>query len=86
MLRYALKELTRRKSRSLLSIFGIVVCTALLSSVLCISRAMRNAAREPFETANADESASGPVAGTVFKTADGRCTLRGGFDSHALSQ
>jgi putative ABC transport system permease protein len=54
VLRYAIKELTRRKSRSLLTIFGIVVCTALLSSVLCISRAMRNAARQPFESANAD--------------------------------
>lgn len=54
MLRYALKELTRRKSRSLLAVFGIVVCTTLLSSVLCISQAMRNAARQPFESANAD--------------------------------
>ena len=54
MLQYALKELTRRKSRSLLVIFGIVICTALLASALCISQAMRNAASQPFQSANAD--------------------------------
>lgn len=54
MLQYALKELTRRKSRSLLVIFGIMVCTALLAAALCISQAMRNAASQPFQSANAD--------------------------------
>lgn len=54
MWRYALKELTRRKSRSLLSLFGIVVSIAMLTSVLCIAQAMQNAAQQPFESANAD--------------------------------
>lgn len=66
MLGFALKELTRRKSRSLLSIFGIVVCTALLTSVLCISQAMRNAARQPFESANADLVAQRELAECPF--------------------
>jgi len=54
MWRFALKELTRRKSRSLLAFLGIAACTALLSSVLCLSHALQNAARQPFQTANAD--------------------------------
>ncbi|HHX40449.1 MAG TPA: FtsX-like permease family protein [Armatimonadetes bacterium] len=54
MLQYALKELIRRRSRSLLLLFGLVVCTALLAASLSISQAMRNAARQPFQSANAD--------------------------------
>ena len=54
MLRHALKELTRRKSRSLLSVFGIAVSSALLASALCVSQAMRNAAQQPFQAAGAD--------------------------------
>jgi len=77
MLRFALRELTRRKSRSLLAIFGIVVCTALLSSVLCLAQAMRNAARQPFDAANADFVAQRELAECPFALVKHAGTLGG---------
>ena len=51
---YALKELTRRKSRALLSILGIMFSVALLVGVLAVSQSVEQSAMQPMKSAGAD--------------------------------
>ena len=51
---YALKELTRRKSRAILSILGIMFSVALLVAVLGISQSVEQSALQPMKSAGAD--------------------------------
>jgi ABC-type antimicrobial peptide transport system permease subunit len=51
---YALKELTRRKSRALLSILGIMFSVALLVGVLAVSQSVEQSAIQPMKSAGAD--------------------------------
>ena len=51
---YALKEVTRRKSRALLSILGIMFSIALLVGVLGVSQSIEQTALQPMKSAGAD--------------------------------
>jgi len=51
---YALKELTRRKSRAILSILGITFAVALLVGVLAVSQSVEQSAMQPMKSAGAD--------------------------------
>ena len=51
---YAIKELTRRKSRALLSILGIIFSVALLVGVLAVSQSVEQSALQPMKSAGAD--------------------------------
>ena len=51
---YALKELTRRKSRALLSILGVMFSVALLVGVLGVSQSIEQSALQPMKSAGAD--------------------------------
>jgi len=51
---YALKEVTRRKSRALLSILGVIFSIALLVGVLGVSQSIEQSALQPMESAGAD--------------------------------
>jgi ABC-type antimicrobial peptide transport system permease subunit len=51
---YALKELTKRKSRALLSILGIMFSVALLVGVLAVSQSVEQSAMQPMKSAGAD--------------------------------
>jgi ABC-type antimicrobial peptide transport system permease subunit len=51
---YALKEVTRRKSRALLSIVGVIFSIALLVGVLGVSQSIEQSALQPMKSAGAD--------------------------------
>lgn len=51
---YAIKELTRRKSRAVLSILGIMFSVALLTGVLAVSQSVEQSALQPMKSAGAD--------------------------------
>jgi len=51
---YALKEITRRRSRALLAILGVMFSIALLVGVLAVSQSVEQAALQPMKSAGAD--------------------------------
>ena len=50
----AWKEFSRRKSRALLSMVGIIFSITLLVAVMSISKEVQEVARKPLESAGAD--------------------------------
>jgi len=54
LLQYALKELTRRRSRSLLAIVSVALSMALLVSIQFISRSVNRAVAEPLSASGSD--------------------------------
>ena len=74
----AWRELSRRKTRALLSILGMGLCVTLLVSILTISRAVERAFQGPMSQAGADlvvQKPGPPCAWQPVKLAGSLSTL-----------
>ncbi len=68
MVALALKEITRRRSRTLLSVLSFLLIALLVAAGLCLGRAIRKATAEPLKVTGADLIVMRQVTPCPFKT------------------
>ena len=67
MLGLALREITRRKSRTALSVCGFLLVALLIAAGHCLGRAIKKATSEPLKVTGADLVVSRKVQPCAFK-------------------